>query len=70
MQKVSVRTLTLLVELLTAVVSYQWVDWTHSAKPGAMWLAGDCTEARQVQPADPCAAARSTQSGAQLHKAE
>jgi len=70
MQKVSVRTLTVLVELLMAVVAYQWMDWTHSAGPGAMWLAGDCTETRQVQPVDPCAAVRSTQPGAQLHKAE
>jgi len=64
MQKLSIRTLTLLLELLVAVVSYQWIDWAHSARPGAVWLAGDCTEARQVQPADPSAAARCTPSDA------
>ncbi len=70
MQKVSVRTLTVLVELLMAVATYQWMDLTHSAKPGAVWVAGDCTEARQVQSADPCAATRSTLPGAQPQKAE
>jgi len=70
MQRVSVRTLTLLLELLTAVVTYQWMDWTGSARPGAMWLAGDCTGTRQVQPADPCAEVRYTQPGALLQEAQ
>jgi len=70
MKKVSVRTLTVLVELLMAVVIYQWMDWTHSAAPGAVWLAGDCAEARQVQLADPCATTRSTLPFAQPQKAE
>jgi len=48
MQRVSVRTLALLVELLLAVASHQYLVM---AKPSAdvMWLAGDCSTIEYYQ---------------------
>ncbi len=41
MQRASVRTLALLVELLLAVASYQYMAITRPST-GVMWLAGNC----------------------------
>jgi hypothetical protein len=41
MQKVSVRTLALLVVLLLAVASHQYMAITRPST-GVIWLAGDC----------------------------
>jgi hypothetical protein len=42
MQRVSIRTLVLMLELLMAVVGLQMAVATGSAKADAIWLAGDC----------------------------
>jgi hypothetical protein len=41
MKTVSVRTLALLLELLLAVVSYQYLSVARAKTPDAVWLAGD-----------------------------
>jgi len=41
MPRVSLRTLILMLELLAAVVSLQYIVATGSAKADAIWLAGD-----------------------------
>lgn len=41
MPRVSFRTLTLMVLLLIAVVTHQYVNWTPPAHAGVIWLAGD-----------------------------
>jgi len=41
MERTSLRTLVLLLELLTAVVSLQYIVGIRSARAGAVWLAGD-----------------------------
>lgn len=41
MQKVSVRTLALMVELLLAVVALQYIALAGTVKADAVWLAGD-----------------------------
>jgi hypothetical protein len=43
MQRTSLRTLVLLVELLVAVVSLQYLVAVKPARATAVWLAGDCT---------------------------
>ena len=41
MQRVSLRTLILMVELLVAIVALQYVALAKPAKADAIWLAGD-----------------------------
>ena len=41
MQRVSVRTLTLMVLLLFSVAAHQYFDWTPTASADALWLAED-----------------------------
>ncbi len=43
MQRTSVRTLVLLLELFAAVVSLQYLATIRPARASAVWLAGDCT---------------------------
>jgi hypothetical protein len=50
MQRVSIRTLALMVELLIAVAAYQYLATLRPAKAGAVWLAGNCTTTEQSQP--------------------
>ncbi|MBN2128573.1 MAG: hypothetical protein JW741_03720 [Sedimentisphaerales bacterium] len=60
MQKqVSVRTLTLLVELLTAVVTYQWIGWTRPFASDAVWLADSQTTVQQSHGMEPNVAEQS-----------
>jgi hypothetical protein len=47
MQRVSMRTLALMLALLLAVVSHQYMAVATPAKAGAIWLAGDCTGLEQ-----------------------
>ena len=47
MQRVSIRTLALLVELLLAVVSHQCLGTPQPTQPDAVWLAGSCTAVPQ-----------------------
>jgi hypothetical protein len=42
MRGVSSRTLILLLELLVAVVAFQFLSAVRSAQAGAVWLADDC----------------------------
>jgi hypothetical protein len=42
MQRVSVRTLALMVELLLAVLALQYMTVIGAVKADAVWLAGDC----------------------------
>jgi len=42
MQRVSIRTLVLLLELLIAVVAMQYVTMVTPVQAGAIWLATDC----------------------------
>jgi hypothetical protein len=53
MSRVSLRTLVLLVELLVAVVAFQYLAAVRTAKADAIWLAGDCIALTQpaVEPA-------------------
>jgi len=44
MKRTSFRTLVLLVELLVAVVAYQFIVWTPSATAALMWLDDDPNE--------------------------
>jgi hypothetical protein len=48
MHRVSIRTLTLLLVLLAAVISWQYLAKARSPRPGAIWLAGDCDPARET----------------------
>jgi len=41
MQRVSIRTLVLVLELLAAVVGFQYLATARPAKADAVWLAGD-----------------------------
>ncbi len=41
MPRVSFRTLTLMVLLLIAVITHQYINWTPPAQAGVLWLAGD-----------------------------
>jgi hypothetical protein len=50
MKKVSVRTLALLLELLLAVVSHQYLSVTKAHAADAVWLAGNGTVIQQGQP--------------------
>lgn len=43
MQTVSVRTLALLLVLLLAVVSHQYMATAGAGQTYVLWLAGDCT---------------------------
>ncbi len=58
MKRVSVRTLALMLNLLLAVVSHQYLVVTRQAvQAGAIWLAGNHTVAEPNQCAsDPCTA--------------
>lgn len=53
MQRVSMRTLVLMLELLAAVVAFQYMTAARTAKADAVWLAGDCIALTQpaVEPA-------------------
>ena len=42
MQRTTLRTLILLLELFAAVVSLQYLATIRSARAGAVWLADDC----------------------------
>jgi hypothetical protein len=42
MQRVSMRTLVLMLELLAAVVGFQCITVARPAKADAVWLAGNC----------------------------
>jgi hypothetical protein len=48
MNKVSSRTLFLLVVLLALLVAHQSRVWTPPAQAGAVWLAGEATEASRA----------------------
>ncbi len=50
MQRVSIRTLALMVELLIAVAAYQYLATLRPAKADAAWLAGNCATTEQSQP--------------------
>ncbi len=54
MQRTTVRTLVLLLELFAAVVSLQYLAAMKPARAGAVWLAGNCTASppAATQPAD------------------
>lgn len=54
MPRVSMRTLVLMLELLVAVVAFQYMAAVRPAKADALWLAGDCIALAQpaVEPAD------------------
>ena len=47
MQRVSIRTLVLMLELLVAVVALQYVTLVKPARADAVWLARDCVAAAQ-----------------------
>ena len=49
MPRVSWRTLILMVELLVAVVAFQYLTMAQPAQATAIWLAGDCHTAASVQ---------------------
>jgi hypothetical protein len=49
MQKVSMRTLALLLELLLAVVSHRCLSVARAEGADAVWLANDCTAVEQGQ---------------------
>lgn len=49
MYRVSIRTLALMVELLIAVAAHQYLVMLRPAETDAVWLAGDCVAAEQVQ---------------------
>jgi len=49
MQRVSVRTLALLVELLLALASHQYMAITRPST-GVLWLAGNCDTTEHYQP--------------------
>jgi hypothetical protein len=49
-QRVSLRTLVLMLELLAAVVGLQIAAAARPAKAGAVWLAGDCRVAAPAPP--------------------
>ncbi len=53
MQRVSIRTLALMVELLIAVAAQQYLAGPQVVKAGAVWLAGNSTCVQQAQPAAP-----------------
>ena len=57
MPRVSVRTLILMVELLVAVVAWQYLTAAQPANANALWLAADCHTASSIQKrvADPAA---------------
>jgi hypothetical protein len=48
MQRVSIRTLVLMLELLVAVVALQYMVMVRPARAGAIWLARDSTPAVQT----------------------
>jgi len=47
MQRVSIRTLVLMLELLVAVVALQYVTLVKPARADAVWLARDCVAVAQ-----------------------
>jgi hypothetical protein len=47
-QRVSTRTLVLALELLAAVVAFQYRAATHAAKADTVWLAGNCPPVAQM----------------------
>ncbi len=58
-QRVSLRTLILMLELLVAVVALQYLTVANPAKANVIWLAADCHTASSIQAraADPAATA-------------
>lgn len=52
MQRVSIRTLALMLTLLFAVASYQYLAMPRPAQPDAVWLAGSCTAVPQCPSVD------------------
>ncbi len=48
--RVSWRTLILMVELLVAVVAFEYLTTAQPAQATAIWLAGDCHTASCMQP--------------------
>lgn len=55
MDKVSVRTLALMLVLLVAVASHQYLAALRP-QAGAVWLAGDCASVGTLQHAEDCPA--------------
>jgi hypothetical protein len=57
--RVSLRTLILMLELLVAVIAWQYVSTARPAQATALWLAADCHTAASIQRciSDPGAAA-------------
>jgi len=49
MKRVSVRTLTLMMALLAAVVAHQYLASSRVPRAGAVWLAGNGTTIQQTQ---------------------
>jgi len=49
MQRVSIRTLALMVELLIAVAAHQYLTTFRPVKADAIWLAGNCAATGQTQ---------------------
>jgi hypothetical protein len=49
MQRVSIRTLALMVELLIAIAAQQYLAAPRMVKADAVWLAGSCTAVQQDQ---------------------
>jgi len=52
MPRVSLRTLTLLLVLLLAVVSHQHLATARAAQTHVLWLAGDCPSIEKHLPAE------------------
>ncbi|MGE5296796.1 MAG: hypothetical protein ACM3VT_18400 [Solirubrobacterales bacterium] len=52
MQKTSIRTLVLLLELFAAVASLQYFAAIRPARAGAVWLAGNCTTSQPAPAVD------------------
>jgi hypothetical protein len=57
--RVSLRTLILMLELLLAVVAWQYLSMARPVQATALWLAADCHTASSIQArvADPAASA-------------
>jgi antibiotic biosynthesis monooxygenase (ABM) superfamily enzyme len=53
MQRVSLRTLALMVELLIAVAVHQYLAGPRVVKADAIWLAGNSTCVQQAPPGGP-----------------
>jgi len=51
--RVSLRTLVLLLELLVAIISLQYLAAARPARAGVVWLGGRCPPAGMPVPAEP-----------------